>query len=209
MFRCERTKRLPVLYVFGHEEVDTDDLVSQFQAQYPQTHSDIPILILYDVIYSHITGSIVNRVLIDCFAYKCFFFLMITDAIKSCLASVYSNVVISEILMPDGHKLGTTSDDVISTRGEPSSNGNNETCDSHVTGQTTVMFGRVLNTTRPLADYRILYIGEEGPTLTNFMLTLKDNEVKKKTSSICSAVLLHSFYYSVRFLQSSFQDHQT
>lgn len=51
-----------------------------------------------------------------------------------------------------------------------------ESPDSHVTDN-TVLFGRVLHTTRPITDYKVLYIGDEGSTLTNFMLTLKENEV--------------------------------
>ena len=38
-------------------------------------------------------------------------------------------------------------------------------------------FGRVFNITRPITDYKIFYIGHEGPTLTNFMLSYKENEV--------------------------------
>ena len=54
-----RTKRLPVLYVFGREEIDINDLIAQFQSLYPQPHT--PILILYDVTYSHVTGKYYNQ----------------------------------------------------------------------------------------------------------------------------------------------------
>lgn len=38
-------------------------------------------------------------------------------------------------------------------------------------------FGRCFDITRPLSEYKIFYIGSEGPTLTNFMLTYHNNQV--------------------------------
>ena len=43
------------MYVFGCEEVDTDDLTTHFLFLYSP---EDPVLILYDVIYSHIKGKI-------------------------------------------------------------------------------------------------------------------------------------------------------
>ena len=75
--------------------------------------------------------------------------------------------MISKLLLPgtELHDSSVTSNPGNTAQCEPTSNHH------------TVIYGRVLNITRPITDYRVLYIGIEGPTLTNFMLTLKTNEV--------------------------------
>lgn len=46
-----RTKRLPVLYVFGQEELDTDDCASHFRKLFP--NSSQHLIVLYDTTYFH------------------------------------------------------------------------------------------------------------------------------------------------------------
>ena len=82
----------------------------------------------------------------------------------------------SELYISDNESCISTCSTGVTTHvtvGEPS----NESCDGHMTSQ--ILFGRVLNVTGPLTDYKVLFIGTEGPVLTNFMLTLRNNEVWK------------------------------
>lgn len=50
-----RTKRLPVLYVFGKEEVNEVDLTEKFKELFPNKLEHI--IVLYDVVYHHIISE--------------------------------------------------------------------------------------------------------------------------------------------------------
>ena len=92
------------------------------------------------------------------------------------MSNQYDDLVVSELYLSNSESCIDTCSTGVSmhvTVGEPS----NESCDSHMTRQ--MLFGRGLNITRPLTDYKVLFIGTEGPVLTNFMLTLRNNEVGK------------------------------
>lgn len=54
-----RTSRLPVLYVFGKQPVDVEDLVEAFKGFFSELSQ--PVLILYDVIYAHIKDELKER----------------------------------------------------------------------------------------------------------------------------------------------------
>ena len=55
-FTCtNRTTRLPVLYVFGREDIDIDHCATALKALFPDPLQ--PILILYDVGYAHAVGE--------------------------------------------------------------------------------------------------------------------------------------------------------
>ena len=56
-------------------------------------------------------------------------------------------------------------------------------------------FGRCFNITRPLSNYKIFYIGSEGPTLTNFMLTYHDNLVRT------TLLIIYFFHYFFSFFK--------
>lgn len=47
-----RTQRLPVLYVFGKEEMRVEECVGKFRELFPERESSW-VLILYDTVYSH------------------------------------------------------------------------------------------------------------------------------------------------------------
>lgn len=51
-----RTRRLPVLYVLGKEEVRIEDCVGKFRELFPDRESSW-VLILYDTVYSHCTSE--------------------------------------------------------------------------------------------------------------------------------------------------------
>ena len=50
-----RTRRLPVLYVFGCEAIDTAECVATFRRLFPETGSHV--LVLYDTLFSHCIGQ--------------------------------------------------------------------------------------------------------------------------------------------------------
>ncbi|XP_019849452.1 PREDICTED: diphthamide biosynthesis protein 2-like [Amphimedon queenslandica] len=138
------TKRLPVLYVFGKEEVDEVDLKEKFEELFPNKSEHI--IVLYDVVYHHIISYFSNEV-----------------------SSIYPNVIFSKLLVP--------SCDGVKSEGDISD------------GEESFIkrFGRCFNVTRPLSNYKIFYIGSEGPTLTNFMLTYRDNQFYSYNPSTCTS----------------------
>jgi diphthamide biosynthesis protein 2 len=54
-FLLVRTSHLPVLYVFGQQEMDLDDAMTQFESLLPD-HAQ-PILLMCNVEYAHATGK--------------------------------------------------------------------------------------------------------------------------------------------------------
>ena len=50
-----RTWRLPVLYVFGREEVRMGECVEAFRELFPDRESRV--LVLYDTVYAHCMGN--------------------------------------------------------------------------------------------------------------------------------------------------------
>ena len=50
-----RTKRLPVLYVFGVEDIDVESCVTAFRELFPAR--DSRVLVLYDTPYTHYVGE--------------------------------------------------------------------------------------------------------------------------------------------------------
>ena len=99
-------------------------------------------------------------------------------------------MVVSQLLIPNW----TTADSAVPVPSNTvtmgvASNGDSQThecrqnesseTDKHSLGtcKNVFKFGRVLYTTRPFSEYKILYIGREGPTLTNFMFSFTQNEV--------------------------------
>ncbi len=54
MYLYIRTRRLPVLYIFGREEIDLVDCKRAFKETFPA--SDAHVLVLYDTVYFHCIG---------------------------------------------------------------------------------------------------------------------------------------------------------
>ena len=50
-----RTKRLPVLYVFGREQVCPEECVAALRGAFPDQEEHV--LVLYDVVYAHCMGE--------------------------------------------------------------------------------------------------------------------------------------------------------
>ncbi|KAG2461276.1 2-(3-amino-3-carboxypropyl)histidine synthase subunit 2 [Polypterus senegalus] len=127
-------KRLPVMYVFGRRNIDLEECAASFRKLYPST--DIPVIIVYDVVYFFIMGGL-----------------------QKILQSEYPNVVMSQI-RPEVTKKGLELD-----LGEVPAN--------RPVGQLVEKFGRqfVIKEGFNIKDYGIFYVGQEGATLNNFMMT--------------------------------------
>ena len=50
-----RTKRLPVLYVFGQEEVSPEECAAAFREAFPDQKEQV--IVFYDVVYAHCMGE--------------------------------------------------------------------------------------------------------------------------------------------------------
>ena len=50
-----RTKRLPVLYVFGQEEVSPEKCAAVFREAFPDQEEQV--IVFYDVVYAHCMGE--------------------------------------------------------------------------------------------------------------------------------------------------------
>ncbi|MBN3302346.1 DPH2 synthase, partial [Amia calva] len=137
------SRRLPLMYVFGRRPVDLQKCASSFRELYPD--KDSHVVILYDVMY---------------------FFAM--DDLLQLLQSEYSNVIMSLINVE-----GTTSSGCKQTDGPQQETGETGTLPSSTVGHVVCKFGRRfgLRDGLSLENYGMFYVGQEGVTLTNFMMT--------------------------------------
>ncbi|KAJ8276936.1 hypothetical protein GJAV_G00069550 [Gymnothorax javanicus] len=137
------SRRLPVMYVFGKRPVDLQKCLSSFYDLYPDRQSNV--IILYDVTYCHVI-----------------------DDLLEVLSLQYPNVVKSTLHV-DGNQciaLGSSyGQDVDSDRTQT-----HFYQDGH---ERILKFGREfsLKDGHELEDYSMFYVGQEGATLTNFMMT--------------------------------------
>ncbi|KAL2085634.1 hypothetical protein ACEWY4_018954 [Coilia grayii] len=135
------SRRLPLMYVFGRQPIDVQQCASAFRELYPDSQSHV--VILYDVIYSHVM-----------------------DTLEQLLKQTHPNVVASTLLMDHCHSHGQTQSSASeSDCSGPEPGGE----DSKVVQK----FGRrfCLADGVSVGDYCMFYVGQEGATLTNFMMT--------------------------------------
>ncbi|XP_067846180.1 2-(3-amino-3-carboxypropyl)histidine synthase subunit 2 isoform X2 [Heptranchias perlo] len=143
--------RLPVMYVFGQKPVDVHQCAASFRALYPDkcTH----VIILCDVIY-----------------------LYVLEKLRQLLHPEYENLVVSVICCDKN-----VTPDPCRTDGFPgesdvdhhSALGSCSHAYNQPNHQVIHKFGRhfTINANSDLKDYSMFYIGQEGLTLTNFMMT--------------------------------------
>ncbi|XP_058887635.1 2-(3-amino-3-carboxypropyl)histidine synthase subunit 2-like isoform X2 [Acipenser ruthenus] len=136
------SRRLPVMHVFGRKAVDLERCAESFREHYPDTQSHV--IILYDVVYFFIMGNL-----------------------QHILESEYANVVMSQISTDGTQCYSPRQTD------KPHEAAQAETNPNQTDAQFVRKFGRqfALREGCSLEDYRIFYIGQEGVTLTNFMMT--------------------------------------
>ncbi|KAJ8375493.1 hypothetical protein SKAU_G00060730 [Synaphobranchus kaupii] len=137
------SRRLPLMYAFGKGPVDLQKCVSSFHDLYPDRQSNI--IILYDVIYYHVI-----------------------DDLLDILSPQYPNVVISTLHV-DGNQCYV----MRSIHGLHIDSGGTLK-HSHQDGHKSIhKFGREfrLKEGYKVEDYSMFYIGQEGATLTSFMMT--------------------------------------
>ncbi|KAL4635365.1 diphthamide biosynthesis protein 2 isoform X1 [Arapaima gigas] len=136
------SRRLPLMYVFGRRPINLQKCAVTFREFYPDRKSRV--VVLYDVTYSYAVDDFLNL-----------------------LQPEYENVVASALHV-DG--VPCTSQGQIAGRGE----------DGRVESQTSLCgdrfvskFGRrfLLKEGCGIDDYSMFFIGKEGATLTNFMMT--------------------------------------
>ncbi|XP_028826132.1 2-(3-amino-3-carboxypropyl)histidine synthase subunit 2 [Denticeps clupeoides] len=120
--------RLPVKYVFGRRPMDVGRCAAAFRDLYPDSQSHV--VILYDVVYSHAIGRLVEL-----------------------LTITHPNLVPSELDVDHSH--GQLAD--------------GEITDTRVARKFGRRFG--LQEGLTVEDYSMFYVGSEGVTLTNFMMT--------------------------------------
>ncbi|KAG7488773.1 hypothetical protein MATL_G00038530 [Megalops atlanticus] len=137
------SRRLPLMYVFGKRPVDLQRCVSSFQELYPDRQSHV--VVLYDVIYSHIIDDLLDL-----------------------LSPQYPNVVKSSLHV-DGDQCHIHGQ--IHSQHRDSEHAPAHSCLNGC--QYIQKFGRqfCLKEGLKVDEYNMFYIGKEGVTLTNFMMT--------------------------------------
>ncbi|XP_051867897.1 2-(3-amino-3-carboxypropyl)histidine synthase subunit 2 [Pristis pectinata] len=142
------TRRLPVMYVFGQKSIDLYQCAASFRALYPDKSTYV--IILYDVIYSYAL-----------------------DELQQLLQPEYENLVVSTVC---SYRNGTT--DLCGTDGLHSESdvviqGSCNHASNQPSLQVINKFGRqfTIHDDRSVNDYDMFYVGQESPTLTNFMMT--------------------------------------
>ncbi|XP_006634793.2 2-(3-amino-3-carboxypropyl)histidine synthase subunit 2 isoform X1 [Lepisosteus oculatus] len=138
------SRRLPLMYVFGRRPVNLTKCASSFRELYPDKQSHI--VVLYDVIYS-----------------------FIVDDLLELLQPEYPNMVMSRISVEGAVSSSLKERDGTHEEAEGAGVFPNQTG-----GPLVHKFGRQfsLQASLSLEDYSMFFIGQEGATLTNFMMTL-------------------------------------
>ncbi|KAJ2845192.1 Diphthamide biosynthesis protein 2 [Coemansia brasiliensis] len=118
------TSQLPVLYVFGHEHVDIDDVAKQAERELEGKR----VVVVGDVPYTHVLDKVAQRI----------------------QSGRLAEVVVARIPAQDQVYIPTqqTSSNIIPGRSWK-------------------------ELTAPVREYSMLYIGEESPTLTNLLVTMR------------------------------------
>lgn len=192
-----QTKRLPLLYIFGAEEIDTDNCVAAFRSLFPAREDHI--LVLYDTVFYHCI-----------------------EQFKEMVQKDYPNCEVSDLNTPDTVPISSTSStshpkaqcgcfdsskcDQTETEGHASDcccravaaaaaaaavsleevhiskhssgglsipEGTEVKTDSH---QSYKRFGRRFRLHQSMEQYKVYYIGSEGPTLSNLMLNYNKSQ---------------------------------
>ncbi|XP_077981448.1 2-(3-amino-3-carboxypropyl)histidine synthase subunit 2-like [Glandiceps talaboti] len=144
------TRRLPVLYVFGQQDIDVEHCFSTFQQLFPDKDSDI--VLMYDFVYAHA---------ID----------LLADKIKH----LYPNVKIAKVNDPASGNFESIAnkEETDSLSAKMSSVDGDTTSTAEDEPRTVSKFGRqfTLQNEKSIVDYAMFYIGGESLTLTNLMMT--------------------------------------
>lgn len=159
-----RTKRLPVLYVFGCEEIDVDHCAASLKTTVPDRQQ--PLLLLYDVGYTHAIENVQG------------------------LLEDYPHIVISTVVPPPSpsplRSPGDVRESSASTTHQCSSEREKCECVQTTTprppASESIMeqdsqgsppvsqYGRVFTLQRPIEEYSIFYIGYESLTMSHLIM---------------------------------------
>ncbi|XP_048395803.1 2-(3-amino-3-carboxypropyl)histidine synthase subunit 2 isoform X2 [Stegostoma tigrinum] len=145
------SRRLPVMYVFGQKPVDLHQCAASFQALYPDKNTRV--IILCDVIYSYVL-----------------------EKLRQLLHPEYKNLVVSKICSGQNETIDLCKTNGLHYGGDVDSCSTFRSC-NHICNQSSYQviskFGRhcFISASTDVTDYSMFYIGQESPTLTNFMMT--------------------------------------
>ena len=166
-----RTERIPVIFMFGKEKIDTDHCCQSFQNCIPE--KDCKILMIYDVVYHHAIATIYSR--------------LETQYKSLVLASVNCS---EDFIEKTKHVTEDTEENIVedNTCGCNRNLSKQKFCykmtevqnklnkaslnDESGTNNAYSRFGRTfsLENDCSLEDYSVFYIGKESLTLTNHMM---------------------------------------
>ncbi|XP_062619989.1 2-(3-amino-3-carboxypropyl)histidine synthase subunit 2-like [Saccostrea cucullata] len=142
------TKRLPVLYVFGHQEIDVTDCIEKFRSLYSAEDN---VVLIYDTEYAYVAESISSQ-----------------------LIPTFKNLTVSQLDLPSSDLQSLCSENTTSIQERRTDI--NSTAPVSTDSQTPV-FSKCGRLFPNLSDQefnesrKIFYIGEESLTLSNLMIT--------------------------------------
>lgn len=179
------SRRLPLLYIFEQRAVDVEKCASSFRDLYPDRHSHI--IILYDVNYAHAISKFAVTLKSLCdpsnyyvstqiFVFRSvpsvhrylpvyiFIFFPPSDGLLALLSPEYPNLVASEIVV-EGEQCYS--------HGQIKRQDDDARLSDQDDGQVIYQFGRqfTLKSSLSVTDCSMFYVGQEGATLRNFMMT--------------------------------------
>ena len=141
------TEKLPVLYVYGISEIDSDDFLVKMNEMFSDKNENI--LVFYEVSYCDAMSKL-----------------------HPILVENYTNLIITQL--EDGGKLAIKSD--IAKTCEMDNTGSNQTEILVRKDEGVSQFGRSYVLQFELSVYKILFIGKDGLTLRNLMLSYNKNQ---------------------------------
>ncbi|CAI8016030.1 2-(3-amino-3-carboxypropyl)histidine synthase subunit 2 [Geodia barretti] len=161
-----QTERLPVLYVFGREEVKMEECERAFRELFPDPMTSV--LILYDTVYHHCIAELMERLsdYVDCTPSLLSLPHPITPSPSTEATPTQDSCIAS-----DGDQLrdsDTKSSDLINA---PSPSGVLLPTSAVGPANSSIRFGRSFKLDKPVTDVRMFYIGREGRTLTNLLIS--------------------------------------
>ncbi|CAI8016031.1 2-(3-amino-3-carboxypropyl)histidine synthase subunit 2 [Geodia barretti] len=167
-----QTERLPVLYVFGREEVKMEECERAFRELFPDPMTSV--LILYDTVYHHCIAELMERLsdYVDCTPSLLSLPHPITPSPSTEATPTQDSCIAS-----DGDQLrdsDTKSSDLINA---PSPSGVLLPTSAVGPANSSIRFGRSFKLDKPVTDVRMFYIGREGRTLTNLLISYSRSQV--------------------------------
>ena len=181
---------MPVLYVFGHEPVDTDDLQRNLEATFPE--KDVYLLMFYELSFHHTLNLIREQIC------KILPNLVIAEVDENNLMNSYSSngsrklqtSCCKTFLESDSRSKISLEEDLCCVNGMDSSEGNvkdtqsnfhdilsdNDSVTELSINEAITQFGYKFKLKCELVNYKIVFIGKDGAKLRNLMMSYNRNK---------------------------------